>query len=572
MQQASSWVQGWDLVVIGDSPEGCLAAYSAAKAGRKVILLPSFGLEARRPQPPALQPLKLTHPSPLLAHMAIESAAYWRGLELLSDTRLLQPCASLDFVLDAEADHPGASAFSRLAPSAASAGARAALLRPDEARARLGRAPIALPRGAAALLQPDGGVLLARECAGAARALAARVGVQIKDRLQLRGWRDAGGAFFRVEASSPLLPDALSVFESESLLIAPGDWVPESLALFGLESQLETREALGGGWLAGEDAAKLPLWQFWGAAAAGPGGDPGAPRPCYGLPALVAGARAGISQLSWQGRLVGAGGGGGGGGGGAFDWAPADPAAAARVLEVSAGSFLRDVSLQQEAEEEDEEAEAEGQGEAAAEGGPGGKSRPRRRRRLRPQLVTACADGLPAVGWHPGFEAGRALVCCGASAAAAGDGGLPAFALSPVVAKLSADLLLGRIVAPAAGPAGQADEGAERREGGRRPAVAGGGPGSGASSGGGASSSSGGGGGGGDGGDDGSSSSMAQALLAARPAVQLRAAGGAPADTLGQLSALQRRRESTAEERERAADEASDRGEGRRPRGRGVPL
>jgi len=88
-----------DILVIGDSPEGCLAAYSAAKAGRKVrfacceevarmaflvqalgdhcslraaalyslkqphsqvILLPSFGLQAASPAHQAvLQPLKV---------------------------------------------------------------------------------------------------------------------------------------------------------------------------------------------------------------------------------------------------------------------------------------------------------------------------------------------------------------------------------------------------------------------------------------------------------------------------------------------------------------------------------
>jgi hypothetical protein len=62
-----------------------------------------------------------------------------------------------------------------------------------------------------------------------------------QERLRLRGWRDAGGAFFRVEASSALLPDSLSVFEAERLLLAPqgAAWAPECLELFGLQSDLE---------------------------------------------------------------------------------------------------------------------------------------------------------------------------------------------------------------------------------------------------------------------------------------------------------------------------------------------
>jgi hypothetical protein len=93
-------------------------------------------------------------------------------------------------VLDPSADHPGAALFAHLPGAAAAAGARAAALRAGELGARLGAsAPLALPPGrpAAALLQPDAGVLLAGEAAGAARALAARAGVQVKVRGRARG-------------------------------------------------------------------------------------------------------------------------------------------------------------------------------------------------------------------------------------------------------------------------------------------------------------------------------------------------------------------------------------------------
>jgi hypothetical protein len=106
-----------------------------------------------------------------------------RGLELLSDTRLVQPCPSLDLVLGPDVDHVGATLFARLAPAAAAAGARAAALRPGELTARLGPGvPLGVPPGApaAALLQPDAGVLLAADAVGAARVLAARAGAQVK--------------------------------------------------------------------------------------------------------------------------------------------------------------------------------------------------------------------------------------------------------------------------------------------------------------------------------------------------------------------------------------------------------
>lgn len=49
----------------------------------------------------------------------------------------------------------------------------------------------------------------------------------------LTGWQDTGSVL-RVHASSSLQPDVISVFEAEQLVLAPGDWAPDALALFGL--------------------------------------------------------------------------------------------------------------------------------------------------------------------------------------------------------------------------------------------------------------------------------------------------------------------------------------------------
>jgi hypothetical protein len=456
-----------------------------------------------------------------------------------------------------------------------------------------------------------------------------------QERLQLRGWADIGGAFFRVEAASPLLPDSVSVFEAEQLLIAPGGgWTPECLRLFGLASDLEVgrwqaggapalprgrpctlpacllasspdqslnplrtlppmpparrrplplqvREVASGGWLAGSEASKLPLWQFWGAPAAPDG--PAPAQPCYGLPALPGGARVGLGQVAWQGRRVG-----GQGRFGAFEWAPAPAAGAAHALEAAAGLFLRGVSLQAEpgatdAGDDDfvvEEETAEGLWpRGRGSGGTAGAGA--RRRRLRSQLLTTVGDGLPVVGDHPGFEPGRALVVCGASGGAAGgDGCLPAFQIAPILAKVAADLLTGRATAPGAPAAGSgtarredAEEASKRQQwqqqwqpagGTAGDAAAGGGKSSGTVAGGGEASGE-------------ASSSLAAALWAARPAVGLRTqplaadaeeGGGGALDTLSELGLLQRRQAPSKEAAERAADEASDRKEGRDGRGR----
>jgi hypothetical protein len=47
------------------------------------------------------------------------------------------------------------------------------------------------------------------------------------------GWCDTG-SYVRVRASSLLQPDALSVFEAEQVLLAPGAWPTDCLQLWGL--------------------------------------------------------------------------------------------------------------------------------------------------------------------------------------------------------------------------------------------------------------------------------------------------------------------------------------------------
>lgn len=105
----------------------------------QVILLPDYGLAAPQPRPAPLQPLKLTHADPQLGQLSTEAAAYWRGLEVVSQSRLLHPCATLDFVADSSGDHAGAAAFAALQAGAAAAGVRCALLHPDEAATRTNR-------------------------------------------------------------------------------------------------------------------------------------------------------------------------------------------------------------------------------------------------------------------------------------------------------------------------------------------------------------------------------------------------------------------------------------------------
>ncbi|KAF6265982.1 FAD dependent oxidoreductase-domain-containing protein [Scenedesmus sp. NREL 46B-D3] len=221
-----------DVAVIGGGIIGALSAYTLARAGRKVLLLSDYGLSAASPQGSPLQPLKLTDTDPLLVHLALESSAYWRGLELLAGTQLLSPQASCDVVLQPDRDHAGAEGFSKLQAACDTAGVTAAPLSCSEAMAQFRQ--LRLPHSSSCLLQPDGAVLHAGDAGAAARQLAERAGVVSRPGLVLRGWRDRGSCF-QLRASSRLAPELLSLFEAEVLLLAPSHWPVPCLGLFGLE-------------------------------------------------------------------------------------------------------------------------------------------------------------------------------------------------------------------------------------------------------------------------------------------------------------------------------------------------
>ncbi|KAJ9508723.1 hypothetical protein QJQ45_028016 [Haematococcus lacustris] len=135
-------------------------------------------------------------------------------------------------------------------------------------------------RGLAALAQPDGGVINAVAADRVLRDLAARAGVAVKDHLQLRGWQDCG-SMLRLRASSTLQPSAESVFEGEQVVLAPGTWLPEALALWDLELGLQVKERVSVRCPAASALAKGPLLRSWGAAG---GAEEEEEAPSHGMP------------------------------------------------------------------------------------------------------------------------------------------------------------------------------------------------------------------------------------------------------------------------------------------------
>jgi hypothetical protein len=387
--------------------------HRANHAPPQVILVEDYGLEVQPRPRPNPQPLVLMNSQRLLVHLAKESAAYWRGLEMTSGASMLRTCPAVAFGPGGSSD-AAAERLERVRQACAEAGVPLGALATQELAGSFGGS-IRLPNGYATLVQERGGGLLLPVEAGAALgALCKQAGVVVRDSLLLRGWRDAGGHFV-VRASSRLMPDALSVFEAEQLLLAPGHWVPSSWALFGLGSKLSTLQVACSRVAAGSDLRKAPIWHWLGddrpsgGGSGGGGGvssvsggnsgsssssssnssgaalgaaaafSPTSERPglpsCVGLPLLSEGARAILQQCSWAGQALE--------GPAGFQQQPAaGQLAAARQVHEAAAQHVRGL----------------GDWELASSSC---------------QVMHGTEDGVPVVGYHPGGWVGRPLTCPG---------------------------------------------------------------------------------------------------------------------------------------------------------------
>ncbi|KAG2490200.1 hypothetical protein HYH03_011327 [Edaphochlamys debaryana] len=398
-----------DVAVLGSSALALAAAYSLAKRGKKVVLLPDLGLAGPRPPSESLRALRLTHPDAAWVGLSAEAAAYWRGLEAQaggSGMRMLAQSRSLELG-PGRGDGPGGELLSRVRDAAKAAGVRLGYLRGEELSALF--PPLRLPGSVGGLLQPEGGVLHSGAVRSLLLSLAEKQGVLVRERLTLRGWADRGD-HFSLRASSRLLPGAESVFEVEQLLLAPdvegGEHPTAALALFGVEAAMRVEQGSTANCEATSELSSVPLWRTLGLD----------PPPAPGSPAVPPGL---LVATGFPAR-GGAGGGGGGGQKVQFGLGLLPPSAEGRVLDDPwgwrpeapdrrglaachrlASHLFRGMGLPRlPAAPPSWEAvsleTAEGWGA--------------------PTLHAATPDGWPALGFLPGFESGRALFAAAASA------------------------------------------------------------------------------------------------------------------------------------------------------------
>ncbi|GLC33314.1 hypothetical protein PLESTB_000347000 [Pleodorina starrii] len=268
-----------DVAVLGDSCIALAAAYSLARRGKKVILLPDLGLTAPRPPSEVFRPLHLPHPDAARVSLSSEAGAYWRGLQAQaagSGLQLLTDCRSLDLGplrgggaggegSGGEAGEEAGEVLGRLQDACKAAGVRLGSLNGEQLSALF--PALRLPGGVAGLLQPEGGVLNAAAARSLLLDLGERQGVLLRDRLVLRGWRDAGSHFV-LRASGSLLPGAVSVLEVEQLLLAPaaeGGWPGQVLRMFGADvPALQVIQSSFGRCAAAPELTSLPVWRAIG--------------------------------------------------------------------------------------------------------------------------------------------------------------------------------------------------------------------------------------------------------------------------------------------------------------------
>lgn len=274
----------------------------------------------------------------------------------------------------------------------------------------------------------------------------------------------------------PTAPAALQTIPLQVLL--PDAAVQQQLlGLFGLAvpgAQLWRLPA--GRWRAQEDCAALPLWQLLGAGSTRAVDDPTAIDSAWGLPVLgwapgsmfVAQCLPDGSPAENLAAGVAAGAAGGGGGSStpgsqplsagsgpdelaAAAAAAAGAAGAAAALQLAALAEERPGSEEAVDAERQRQAELQRQEEAAARrlataGALAGRLVNGVGSRLVGQdsqlQLMVTPDGEPAVGSHPGFEAGRVVAAFPATAAQLGC--LPGDQLAPLIARLAADELMGR--------------------------------------------------------------------------------------------------------------------------------
>jgi sarcosine oxidase len=263
-----------DIVVVGAGIAGAATARALAGYAGGVLLLEQFELgHARGSSHGTSRIFRLNYPDPRYVRMALAADAEWRRLEETCGERLIERVGCLDLGPVARETERALSAC----------GARYERLTADEVR---GRWPLRLDPGQTAVFQPDGGVTRADRAHAALVAEALGGGVELRERICVRGL-----VLDRREVRLVTDGDELT---ARAVVVTAGAWAPRLLTTAGIELPVvPTRETVV--YLDVPGAGDVPsVIDYDSVPAAGEGGISRAGQSAYALAAPGVGLKAGL--------------------------------------------------------------------------------------------------------------------------------------------------------------------------------------------------------------------------------------------------------------------------------------
>lgn len=214
----------YDIIVIGAGAMGSAAAYHAAKAGQRVLLLEQFEIDHQKGSSHgASRIIRYVYDHP--AYVALAHAAYdaWRALEAEAGEELYVRTGGINFA------PPGNAEFAQTVRTLQTAGIPFDLLTPDELHQRFPQ--FRLPQRMEALYQADTGLLAASRCVRAHVRLARAHGAEVVQNAPVTG--------ITATASGVEVRAGGATYSAGKLILVPGAWI--NLLLQGLGMQLPLR-------------------------------------------------------------------------------------------------------------------------------------------------------------------------------------------------------------------------------------------------------------------------------------------------------------------------------------------
>lgn len=214
-----------DIVVVGAGIVGAATARELAGSFETVVLLERFELGHDRASSHGTSRIfRLNYPDERYVRMAQAAGQAWRDLERQRDQSLIQRIGSLDL---------GPMAV-KTAHALAACGVRFETLSASDVRSRW---PVRLDDGETAVLQVDGGILLADRAHEALIATAAEGGVEIRPHAPVRSL-----VLERRRVRVLLDADEIS---ARAVVVTAGAWAPRLLGDVGVElAVVPTRETV----------------------------------------------------------------------------------------------------------------------------------------------------------------------------------------------------------------------------------------------------------------------------------------------------------------------------------------